>query len=180
MPNTDSSTTFGSIRISRSSAGEDLYTIEMMRSLMHTLLPEPVEPAMSMCGILPRSAVITLPPVSLPSAMVMGEDAFWNSRLSMISRSTTVTAFLFGISTPTAALPGMGASMRTRGAASASAMSLESTVMRLTRTPGAGCNSKRVITGPTVTLTSFAEMLKLASVSIRSLPVSAGFSSPRP
>ena len=115
--------------------------MEMIRSLMQTDLPEPVEPAISMCGILPRSATMILPAMSLPSAIVTGDLAFLNSSLSTMSRSSTVAASLFGTSMPTAAFPGIGASMRTRGAASASAMSLLKDVMRLTRTPGAGCSS---------------------------------------
>ena len=74
--------------------------------------------------------------------------------------------------------PGIGASMRTRGAANARAMSSERVVIRFTRTPWAGCNSYRVITGPTVMLMILAEMWKLCRVSISSLAFSAGFSCP--
>ena len=87
--------------------------------------------------------------MSLPMAMVTGDLAFLNSSVSKISFKSTVAAVLLGTSTPTAALPGMGASMRTRGAARAKARSLERVVIRFTRTPRAGCSSYRVTTGPT-------------------------------
>ena len=80
----------------------------------------------------------------------MGEEALLNSLLSTISRSTTGIAFLFGISIPTAAFPGMGASILTRGAARARAISLESPMILLTLTPGAGSSSNLVTTGPTL------------------------------
>ena len=46
----------------------------MIRSLMQTLLPLPVEPAIRRCGIFPRSAVITLPEIPLPNASVSAFD----------------------------------------------------------------------------------------------------------
>ena len=49
---------------------------------------------------------------------------------------------------PTAALPGMGATMRTRRASSAIARSLDSAVILDSLMPGAGTNSYIVTTGP--------------------------------
>ncbi|OQA13431.1 MAG: hypothetical protein BWY62_01348 [Firmicutes bacterium ADurb.Bin356] len=143
-------------------------------SFIQTLLPEPVAPAIKRCGIFDKSATIILPAISLPSASVTGDFAFINSLLSTMSRSTTVAVSLLGISIPTADLPGIGASIRTRGAASASAISSASAVMRFTRTPGAGASSYLVITGPTLIFTIRAETLKFWSVSTKSLPFSAG------
>ena len=116
---------------------------------MQTDLPEPVEPAISICGIFSRSATTILPEISLPIAIVLVDFAFWNSGLSMISRSSTVAVSLFGTSMPTADLPGIGASMRTRAAASAKARSSAKAAILLTRMPGAGLSSYRVTTGPT-------------------------------
>ena len=68
-----------------------------------------------------------------------------NSLLSTMSLSTTSELRLLGISMPMAFLPGIGASMRRRGAASAMVISPCSAVMREMRTPGAGWISMRVI-----------------------------------
>src|SRR3989449_7823731 len=56
----------------------------------------------------------------------------------------------FGTSMPTAALPGMGATMRSEGARIASAKSSARAAMRPTFTPGPGATSYCVTTGPTV------------------------------
>ena len=42
----------------------------MIRELMHTDLPDPVVPAMSIWGILARSATMTWPAISRPRATV--------------------------------------------------------------------------------------------------------------
>ena len=60
----------------------------------------------------------------------------------------TFSRALFGTSMPTAALPGIGATMRTRSASSASARSSVRLVILLTRVPGAGAYSYIVTTGP--------------------------------
>ena len=54
---------------------------------------------------------------------------------SSVSRNPTVATFAFGISIPTRAMPGTGASMRMLGAASASARSFCSSVIRRTLMP---------------------------------------------
>ena len=55
---------------------------------------------------------------------------------------------LFGISTPTAALPGIGASILTPVDAKLSAISSERVVILLILTPEAGCSSYLVTAGP--------------------------------
>ena len=56
--------------IRRTSSGVDLYRIDMIMELIITLLPEPVEPAISRCGMASRSATAMRPLMSLPSASV--------------------------------------------------------------------------------------------------------------
>ena len=87
--------------------------MEEMMALMQTDLPEPVAPAMSRWGILARSETSGLPLTSLPRAMGRSALALAQSSDSMISRRPTSIRFWLGTSTPTAALPGMGAMMRT-------------------------------------------------------------------
>ena len=66
-------------------------------------------------------------------------------------------------SIPTTGLPGMGASTRTESARSAIERSSASVTMRFTFTPGAGSNSKVVITGPGRTATTLPITPKSAS-----------------
>ena len=90
-----------------------------MSALTMTLLPEPVAPAMSRCGILARSTAWALPATSRPRAKVRVEpDALKSSSSRMRRRATTLKS-LFGISMPTACLPGIGASIRSERAARA-------------------------------------------------------------
>ncbi len=80
MPSyTDNSTLFGSIIISFTSSGRALYSKLVMMLLRHTLLPEPVAPAMSKCNIFVKSATSGLPPISRPSAMANGDFICRNS-----------------------------------------------------------------------------------------------------
>jgi len=58
--------------IMRTADGSDLYTSDRIMALTPTDLPEPVVPATSRCGILPRSATTGLPAMSLPRVMVSG------------------------------------------------------------------------------------------------------------
>ena len=60
------STIFGSTSTSFSSSGRFVYSQLMRIEFMHTLLPEPVVPAMSMCGMRVRSATSGSPEASLP------------------------------------------------------------------------------------------------------------------
>ena len=84
-----------------------------MIALMHTDLPLPVWPAISIWGIFARSHTMGVPAMSLPSATVRIDRAFCICSLSMTSRRVTVVTLRLGTSTPTRRLPGIGASIRT-------------------------------------------------------------------
>ena len=94
-----------------------------MTALTITLLPEPVAPAMSRCGILARSTAWAMPATSRPRANVSVEPDAVKSTSSRIRRRATMLKSLFGISMPTALLPGIGASIRSERAARAIARS---------------------------------------------------------
>ena len=85
-----------------------------------------------------RSAMTGCPAMSRPRATesLLLED--WKELDSTSSRMRTVLRVLLGTSMPTAALPGMGASMRTPVAARFSARSSERFVILLIFTPAAG------------------------------------------
>ena len=68
----------------------------MMNALMATLLPEPVEPAISRCGMVFRSAVTMRPLMSLPIASVIFDFEPRNSCDSTTSRSQMVSRSWFG------------------------------------------------------------------------------------
>ena len=112
-----------------------------MKEFIHTDFPEPVEPAMSKCGIFARSAVIISPEISFPRTTVslLFEDVNLLDEINSLIFTTLTT--LLGISTPTAAFPGMGASIRTPEEAKFKAISSERVVILLIFTPEAGCNS---------------------------------------
>jgi hypothetical protein len=65
---------------------------------------------------------------------------------------------------PTAAFPGMGATMRTRSASSAMARSSARLTILLSRVPGAGANSYMVTTGPGRMATTSPLILKCSRV----------------
>ena len=81
-------------------------------------LPEPVVPAISMCGMRERSACTTWPAMSLPSQTESGDEPGPGST-DVRSPSVTMFGERFGTSTPTACLPGIGARMRSSVVASA-------------------------------------------------------------
>ena len=116
--------------------------------LRPTLLPLPVEPAMSRCGIAARSETTGLPVVSLPRARGSRLLASTNSAETRISRRYTVAVSGFGTSTATVPRPGIGPMMRTAAAFMARARSSERFTTWLTLTPAAGSNSYEVMTGP--------------------------------
>ena len=136
--------------------------------LMHTDLPDPVAPAISKCGISRRSATMLFPEMSLPTTNSMMDEASMNSSLSMRSRISTGAAFSFSTSIPTAALPGIGASIRMLLALMLSAISSESLVMLATFTPVAGWTSYLVSEAPCVTLMTLASTPKFLRVCSRS------------
>ena len=118
-----------------------MYSKLRMMEFMHTDLPEPVAPAISTWGILPISATFTAPAMSLPSATVSGLAAVRKVSEPSSSRMPTTLTLRLGTSMPTAALPGMGASMRTPTAARFRAMSSARLVILLIFTPALGCSS---------------------------------------
>ncbi len=128
-----------------------------------TLLPEPVAPAISRCGILDRSAARAWPATSRPRANVSLEAAR-RSTSSRIRRRATMLKSLFGISRPTTLLPGIGASIRIVRAARAMARSSARASMRLTLISGDGSISYWVTTGPAFQMATRAGMPKLASL----------------
>lgn len=136
-----------------------------MMLLMQTLLPDPVEPAISTWGILPMSPMTFSPDRVLPRAKVKGLLLLINCGVSMISRRPTISENSLGTSIPTAALPGIGASMRISEVARLRAKSLDRLTNLLTLTPGSSCNSKRVILGPTLTSMILALTPKFFKVS---------------
>ena len=136
-------------------------------ALTHTLLPEPVAPAMRRCGILARSALNGWPATSCPSAKA-SFDFFVASpwmRLARTSFSVTRSKAEFGISIPTYGSPGIGASIRMLRAESASARLSERPSIRLSFTPGSTSRAYWVTTGPSWMRATFTPMPKCASVS---------------
>jgi hypothetical protein len=149
---------------SRTSSGVAFRRRLQRIELMLTLLPEPVCPATRRWGIAPRSSTIGAPATSRPSATVSLDGEPRKIAVSTTSRSETRPTAMFGTSIPTTLLPGIGASMRSVRAASASARLSLSDSTRDRRMPGAIFSSYRVTTGPGVTSTTLAAMLKCASV----------------
>ena len=90
---------------------------------MHTDLPEPVVPAMSICGSFAMSPMMRLPPMSLPTAKEMRDLLLRNSGESITSRASTTETMRFGTSMPTTDILSGMAAMRTPDAPSDSAMS---------------------------------------------------------
>ena len=132
---------------------------------MHTDLPEPVVPAISIWGILAMLPTMQLPPMSLPTEKEDFPLARANSGESMTSRRDTVVTVRLGTSMPTMEiLPGTAA-IRTPEAPRLRAMSSAQEVSLLSRTPLSSSTSYRVTLGPRVTLMMWASMRKLARVS---------------
>ncbi len=108
--------------------------------LRPTLLPDPVEPATSRCGILDSEVTKTSPSCVRPIAIVSG--SFGRRKLSCSSsgRSAISSRRRFGTSIPTVGRPGIR-SIRTLSASSASARSSQSDVIRASLIPALGRNS---------------------------------------
>ncbi len=113
----------------------------MIRVLMHTDLPEPVAPAISMWGILAMSDTTVCPPMSLPTAKAILEGNSLNSLLSRRSRRATAMVSLLGTSMPMAAFPGIGASILMSVAARCILISSDRPTILETFTPCSGCSS---------------------------------------
>ena len=135
-----------------------------MMVLIQTDLPEPVVPAINRCGILAILAVITLPAISRPAQKVTFDSLALNSLEEASSSKDTITLSLLGTSIPTAAFPGIGASIRISVTARFNLMSSARFVIRFTLTPTSGNNSYRVTVGPQVTSVTSTLIPKLRSV----------------
>ena len=110
----------------------------MMIVLMQTDFPEPVAPAISRWGIFAILEITTLPAISRPTAKEIFDSLSWNSGDSTSSRKETTTFCLLGTSMPTAAFPGIGASIRISAAARFSLISSARLTILLTFTPISG------------------------------------------
>ena len=170
--------------MNRTSSGVDLYSSEISMELMHTDLPEPVVPAISMCGILAMSPMtglpvipaistwgslaisptMALPPMSLPTAKATRDRCSAKARESMTSRMRTAVTTRLGTSMPTTELLlGMGA-MRTPPLPRARAMSSARFVSLDSFTPWSRVNSYRVTLGPWTTSPGLASTPKLVFI----------------
>ena len=120
----------------RTSSGVARVRIERISELMQLDFPAPVAPATSRWGIFVRLATTMPPSTSLPRATSIGWCSRWAMGARRTSPSMTISGSVFGISTPTALLPGMGLMMRTSGLLTAYAMLRPNWMMRSTFTPG--------------------------------------------
>lgn len=131
---------------------------------IHTLFPEPVEPAINTCGILAISANCTFPATSFPSPTVNFDLFPLNSSLSNISlKCTTSFPYLVPLF-PLLVFPGLVLQFLLFLFAKFNAMSSAKLAILLTLTPSAGFNSYLVIAGPTDTFSTFADTPKLYNV----------------
>ena len=149
--------------MSWTSSGVRVTSSDVIRLLMQTLLPEPVAPATSRCGMRARSPTMGLPETSMPIAI--GSLARANCGELIRSPSLTRATEVLGTSMPTIGRPGTGASTRRVGAPRRRARSFWRWTMRLTATPGAGFSPNWVMAGPCWTSTTCASTLNEASVS---------------
>ncbi len=140
-----------------------------MMEFTSTLLPELVAPPMSRCGVWIRSMTCASPRMSLPSARGISYGDFCITSREIISLKETMERTRLGTSMPTACRPGIGATMRTLGAARRSAMLSDRLAILDTRTPCAGSTSKSVMTGPLRMPVTSASMLNSFSASVRIL-----------
>ena len=159
----DNSSIFGSIMTSLTFSGPVLYNRLSIIAFNATDLPDPVVPATSRCGIFARSATIGRPDMLLPNARVSGELELSYTSERRISDRNTMCRLVLGISRPMVDLPGITSTTRTETILRPRARSLARLVICEDFTPGAGSNSKRVITGPGCTATTSTVMPKSAS-----------------
>ena len=159
----DSSSTFGSIITIFSSDGVALNKRLEIILFKATLLPDPVAPATSRCGIFVMSVTIGLPEISFPSANGSLDFNALNCSDAIISLRNTSSLNWFGTSIPSVDLPCSGATMRTLPDFNASARSSDRFTILDSFTPGAGSNSYIVITGPGCTSTTCPSIPKSSS-----------------
>ena len=146
--------------IMRTCCGVALYRIDMINELSITLLPEPVDPAISKCGIASSAATLIRPLISFPNATVSGDGELINSSDSRICRSAITSRFEFGTSMPTVGFPGMR-SIRIDSAWRPRHRSSLRVVMRVYFTPASGLNSNVVTTGPGLICTTDPKHVEL-------------------
>ena len=108
-----------------------------------------------------------VPERSLPRAIRSFEECSRKSREPAISPSFTGSTAGLGTSIPTAAFPGIGASILTPCEARFIAMSSARFAILLTFTPGSGWTSNLVTAGPWFTATTVASIPNERSVSSR-------------
>ena len=108
-----SSTRLGSIKTNRTSSGVARIKIDVIIALIIDDLPAPVAPATKRCGIFARFAQTKFPSTSLPSATSMGCRSWPATVERRTSPNATISRSVFGISIPTADLPGIGDRIRT-------------------------------------------------------------------
>ena len=138
--------------------------MEAIMVLIHTDFPDPVAPAISRWGMSLRSATMLFPEISFPTAKDIFDLALLNSSESISSLTRTGAGLEFSTSIPTAAFPGIGASILMLFALIFRAISSESFTMLLTLTPTAGWTSYLVTEAPWVTLITWASTLKFLKV----------------
>ena len=135
--------------------------------MTHTDFPEPVAPAIKRCGVCAISIVCSLPVISLPSKTGTAIFASCGTSVSINSRILTIARFAFGTSIPTASFPGIGATIRTLGAASLNAMLSCNPVILESFIPGGGISSNIVTTGPFVMPLISTSILNSCKVSFK-------------
>ena len=99
--------------MSRTSLGVARIKIDVTSELIIEDFPAPVAPATKRCGIFAKFAQIKLPSTSLPRAITIGWWSFPATLDRSTSPSETISRSVFGISIPTADLPGIGERIRT-------------------------------------------------------------------
>ena len=138
----------GSIITRRTSSGVALINIETTNELIIDDLPAPVAPATSKCGIFAKFAHKNEPSTSLPKAINIGCGSLEETEDLSTSPNATISRSEFGISIPTADLPGIGERILISPLATAYAMFLESAEIASTFTPFPNSTSYRVTVGP--------------------------------
>ncbi|MBA7641621.1 hypothetical protein ES703_49306 [subsurface metagenome] len=131
----------------------------VMILFIQTLLPEPVVPAISKCGIEARSETSASPEEALPKNSGISILCGLPPASSIIFFIRTFSFSLFGTSMPIVCLPGKGATTRTAPTPSARAISFASALIWLTLTPAASSSSNIVTTGPVSAATTRALIL---------------------
>ena len=143
----------------------------MIRELIMTDLPEPVEPAISRCGIVSSAATRIRPLMSLPMDMVRRDGDSSNSGDSRTARRLMTSRFVLGTSMPMVGLPGMR-SIRIDSACRPRQRSSVRVVIRLYFTPASGLNSKVVTTGPGLIWTTDPRTLNSSNLALMATAVS--------